>query len=696
MMIRGVGKFLCVAVAVAGLASLVACGGNGNGAVSPPPPPPNTSGPVVIFPGTVSVPLSGAVDFTAFLPGVSAPHFTWSVSGTGSGSINASSGVYTAPTSVPSPATATITATDTTTSKTGTATINITSAQGVAVSPAGIAVPAGTMQTFIATVGGVAVAPTWQVNGTPGGDAVHGQISAGGVYTAPLSPPPGGVTTITAVSGGNVGTSAVTVVFSGNSFSGGYAFSYGGSDSGGPLAVAGRFTANSAAGTLSGLEDYNSLKIKTPAQAQTITGTFLVNPDGSGSATVTDPAIGGSDTWHFALTASTQGGAAAHALLLRFDSAATGSGSMDQQNPVQLTLSAFVNNYAFELSGFDPSGKALQMVGKFRADGLGNIPVNFAVEDINDGGTSTQSAADLTLHGTFFLDPMFPGTGRGILQLINTSTQFPGTFNFTFYMVDGAHLKIVENDVNALLAGSCTSAPNTNGTFAASILKGNYPFVLGGGTSGDAPLVEGGIMAANGSGQMTGGVLDINNNGSAALAQMLTESGYTVDPNLGRIALQLALSSSNILNFAAYTTSSGSLEIIELDTDKSTSGAAFPQTNTGPFAGSFALNLAAVTSGSKTFAGENVLGAIQVNSSLDALSGTLDVNNAGSVTSGAPLGTSTSTIISAADANGRGTASLITSGTTFGIAYYVVNPATVLFIGTDNSRVAAGNAIAHF
>jgi hypothetical protein len=696
MMIRGVGNFLCVVVAVASLASLVACSSNGNGAVSPPPPPPNTSGPVVIFPGTVSVPLSGMVDFTAFLPGVPAAHFSWSVSGTGNGSINASSGVYTAPTSVPNPATATITATDTTTSKTGTATINITAAQGVAVSPAGIAVPAGTMQAFVASVGGVVVAPTWQVNGTPGGDAIHGLISASGVYTAPLSPPPGGVTTVTAVSGANVGTSAVTVVFSSSSFSGPYAFSYGGSDSGGPLAVAGRFTANSAAGTLNGLEDYNSLKIKTPAQAQTISGTFLVNPDGSGSATVTDPAIGGNDTWHFALTASTQGGASAHALLLRFDAAATGSGSMDQQNPAQLTLSAIVNNYAFELSGFDPGGKALQMVGKFRADGLGNIPVNFAVEDINDGGTNTEDLPDLTLHGTFFLDPMFPGTGRGILQLINTSAQFPGTFNFTFYMVDGARLKIVENDVNAFLAGSCFSAPNTNGTFANSLLKGNYPFVLGGGTSGGAPLAEGGIMAANGSGQVTGGVLDSNNNGSIALAQMLTASNYSVDPNLGRITLALALNSSTTLNFAAYSTSSGSLEIIELDADKSTSGVGFPQTSTGPFAGTFGLNLAGVTSGSKTFAGQNVLGTIQVNSSLNAISGAIDLNNAGSVTSGVPLETSNGTIITAADVNGRGTASLITSGTTFSVAYYVVNPATVLLLETDSSHVAVGNSIAQF
>lgn len=691
-MTRGVGSFLRVAVAVTGLAALAACGGN-NGTPIPPVPPPNAAGPVEIFPGTISVPLNGQVHYTAFLPGTPAAKFTWSVSGTGNGSIDANSGIYVAPTSVPNPATATITATATG-GQTGTATINITAAQGVAVSPAGIAVPAGGQQPFAATVGGALVTPTWQVNGTTGGDGAHGTITVNGVYTAPLSPPPGGSTTITAVSGANAGTATVTVVFSSTSLNGPYAFSYGGTDSGGPLAVAGRFTGNSTAGTLSGLEDYNSLKLKTPAQAQPISGTFVIYPDGSGSATVMDSAtIGGNETWQFALTPGPQGGASQHVLMLRFDSTATGSGTMDQQNPNQLTLSAIARNYAFGLGGFDPSAKPLQMVGKFKADGFGNIPLNFAVEDINDGGTNTLSAADTTLNGTYFLDPNFPGTGRGIMTLINTSTQFPGTLNFTFYMVDGTHLKLVENDLNAFLAGDCFSGPNTNGSFLPSILNGNYAFTLGGGTSAGSPFAEGGIFATTTSGSIPGGVLDSNSGGSPALAQMISASSYTVDPNFGRITLPLSVNSKT-LNFAAYTTTIGTLEIIGLNTDSSTSGEGFPQTSTGPVTGTFALNLSGVTSGSKTFAGQNVLGEVQVSSSLNTISGSLNVNNAGSVTSGAAL-ESTSTI-SAADANGRGTASLVTSAGTFGVVYYVVTPGTVLQLGSDGSRVNLGIEILQF
>src|SRR5271168_2593031 len=128
-MIRGLRRFLVAGTAVGCLASLLACGSGNNGATPPPTPPPNTSGPVEIFPGTVSAPLNGQVHFTAFLPGTPAAHFTWSVSGTANGAIDANTGIYVAPTLVPNPATATITATATGTSATGTATINITSAQ---------------------------------------------------------------------------------------------------------------------------------------------------------------------------------------------------------------------------------------------------------------------------------------------------------------------------------------------------------------------------------------------------------------------------------------------------------------------------------------------------------------------------------------------------------------------------------------
>ena len=66
----------------------------------------------------------------------------------------------------------------------------------VSVTPATATVLTGMTQTFAATVTGSAVTTvTWSVNGVAGGNSTVGMISAGGVYTAPMTvPTPAGVT----------------------------------------------------------------------------------------------------------------------------------------------------------------------------------------------------------------------------------------------------------------------------------------------------------------------------------------------------------------------------------------------------------------------------------------------------------------------------------------------------------------------
>ena len=395
-----IGRLVPAAVAAAGLLFMAACGGGTSTTTGPPTPPPSAAGPVTVYPGTVSVPVGGQAQFTAFLASAPTVAFTWSVS-SGGGTIDGSTGLYTAPTSIPSPATVTITATGS--SATGTAVVTIVSAPagGVAVSPAAVVVPAGGTFQFSATANGNPVTPTWQVAGTTLGDSIHGFIGANGAYTAPLTPPPGGSTTVTALSGGSSATATVVVVFSNASLNGQYAFSYSGEDSKGPLFVAGSFAANPSAGTITGIEDYNSTS-QTPAGPSTVTGTYSVNPDGSGTATLADAAAGGSETWDLVLVASTQGQTAPRALLTRFDTTATGNGEADLQNTTQFTLGSFNGNYAFSLSGTDGTGKPLQIAGMLYANGSNGIdPHKFRKDDINDEGTNTEAAPGLTLSGFF-------------------------------------------------------------------------------------------------------------------------------------------------------------------------------------------------------------------------------------------------------------------------------------------------------
>jgi hypothetical protein len=689
MMTRKRIELLSVAtIAAAALLALAACGG-GNSTTTSPPPPPSSSGPVTIFPATVSVPVSGKAQFSAFLASAPMATFTWSVSsGSGNGTIDGATGLYTAPMSIPSPASVTITATGS--GETGTATINIVAAPagGLAIDPAVVVVPAGQMFTFAATANGNAITPTWQVNGITGGDAADGIINGSGVYMAPFTPPSGGSVVVTAESGGNSATATVVVVFSNASLSGQYAFSYSGQDSKGPLLVAGSFTADSSAATISGIEDYNSTAA-APVQASPVSGTFSVNPDGTATATLTDAAAGGSETWNLTLVGSPQGQSSPRALLVRFDKTATGSGEADLQNSAKFGLSAFSGNYAFNLSGNDASGKPLQITGVLQADGFGTFPVNFAEEDINDAGTNTEGAADLSLHGTFSTSANLAANGRGTLTLTNTSTEIPGTYTFAFYIVDNTHLKVVETDpkATAQLSGDLFTAPNTDGSFSTSILNGGYAFTLGGtNVAGTGSYAMGGVLVMSGTGSISRGVFDVNLGGTVTSDTNVTGSSYTVDTSLGRISFSLT-NGSTTRDFAAYATSSGSIEIIELDTDVVANGTGYLQTSLGIPQGSFALNLTsnATTSG---FTEEDVIGQVAVPGGAAAPLGNIDINDRGTLTTGAPL-ENTSTIV-APDANGRGTTTIETHSANYSLAYYVVSNGSALAIEVDGQRVARG------
>lgn len=688
-----------VAAALASALTLTSCGGGGGGGATPPPTNGNTVLAVTVYPGSASVPVNGIVKFTAFLASAPTTTFTWAVSG--GGTINSSTGVYTAPASLPSPATVTVTATPAAnTSLSGRATINLAAAQGVLVSPAGLAVRAGTIETFTATVNGAAVAPEWEVNGVVGGDSVHGTIDGSGNYTSPLTPPPNGSAVITAVSGSHSGTALATVVFSENSLDGLYAFSYTGDDGSGFLAVAGSFAAHGSTGTISnGVEDGATLGSGPTTQIQ-FSGTFSVNPDGSASATLSGGAI-----WDFTLMANQQGGVAQQALLVRFDRTATGSGTINAQNPAFLTGSAFSGNYVFGVAGIDPNGNPLDIAGRFSADGVGVIPANSGEEDINFSGTNTMSASDKSLQGTFGLDSVFGASnGRGTVTLTSTDSAVLGnsstSFKYAFYIVDDTHLKVVEIDGNAFLEGDFYSAANAPAagsfTSATALPKGNYAFTIGG-SSANGAYAAGGVFVSSGS-SITGGVLDVNSGGvQIRQNSTLTGSSYSVDTNLGRIQLALSVTGGGTANFAAYgaayNTPNGPAELfemVEVDTNQVAIGIAYPQTGAGALAGDYALNLSGIASVKGGGAVEqDVIGQLAIAGGT-SVGGTLNINNFALTTTTANVPLTTGSTITGADSNGRGTLTMKTNiGAPFGLVYYI-SANGVLLLETDSTRVANG------
>jgi len=637
------------------LLPMVDCGGGGGGGGGFNP---STTISVTIFPGSTSVPVGSTINFTATVYNTNNNAVNWT----------ATNGATFAGSVMTAPGTAgmvTVTATSQADStKTATATVNVTSTTTVIVSPAAVAIPAKGQQHFTASSGGLAVA--WQLPAPPPG-VDFGTIDQSGNYTAPQVPPPGGVVVISASTGANAGFANVTILFSDASVKGQYAFSYAGQDAGGFLVVAGSLTFDGLGGILNGgVEDVNTA---AAIATNPITGgTYQVGPDGRTTASFNTSTA----TISFLFTIISP----QHALLVRFDTTATGSGTLDLQNKVDLSVNNIAGFYSFGISGINSVGTSEAIAGNLQADGNGNFPINKGVQDVNNGGTVTQ--ADVSLHGQILT---FDGSsGRGQLEFTSTTKN---TLAFVFYMVDHTHLKLVETDTFPVLAGDMFAAPSSVTLLS---LNGNNAFTVGGSVSRGA-YAAGGIFTSNGNGMITGGTLDLNANGSVHSATVASaNSTYTVNPLTSHRLLVNISDGNTTFIFGVYPNSDGSAVMIELDTSVAVaSGVAFQQTSAAPPVGNYAFNLsAAVGSGE-----EDVNGAIATTGNT-TVTGYLDANSSGSLFSNLLL--SGSTIVSPGPL-GRGTLNLQSaapSSATFPLAYYVVDDQTVLVIEIDGQRVATG------
>lgn len=683
-----------LAFCAAGLIWISGCGSGGSTPPPNPTPTPSSNG-LEIFPSTASVPVGAQVNFTGYVPSQPTASVTWAVSGSSGGSIT-SSGVYTAPASVPSPAQVAVTATSG--GFTATAVVTITAAQGVTVTPAAASIPAGSQATFTAMQNGAAATGvTWEVNGTAGGDGVHGTIDSNGTYTAPLSPPPGGSTVISAVVGGTSGTATATIVFSNATLDGNYAFSYSGDDGSGFLAIAGEFTATGA-GTVTGTEDFLDAK-SGPLTAQLLSGTYSIGPDGRGSVDLTSST---GELWQIAISSNQ------HALLINFNQGATGSGSIDQQTG---TTALTTGPYVFQLAGLDKNGFAIGVAGEFTSFGNGTLaPASGGnVMDVNDSGTVTSDDTSLT--------GQYSTTGLSF-QSTSFTTLTGGTASFAYFPVTSTHVHLIETDGKAFMTGDVYAAPAApaGGYNATLLAAGNYAFTMGGATGG--PYTAGGVFISNGgggtttaSGSITGGVFDNNDSGNRFQSDAAMQgTSYTVDQNTGRITSSTK-TAAGTFNWVAYVTAPvdpaqpNSVDVLMLESDKNATatGIAYLQSSTSQPSGSFDFNLTGVATGNPP-GEQDVLGQLVISTvssqsgSSGSASGTIDFNNfaTGQIVQGLNVQTSKSTIAST-DGNGRGTMKIVlANGSSFPLAYYVVNSGQVVFIETDKQRVALGIMLKQF
>jgi len=643
---------------------LIACGGgNSTGVVA-----------VTITPTTASLGASQTATFVATVTGSSNTAVTWSVNGVSGGNSTygtvSASGLYTSPASVITTSTETVTATSVAdTTKSASATVTLTpSTQSttsyVTVTPISAILPAGAQQGFVASVNSAPSNVTWSLacNSTVAGAC--GTITSGGVYTAPLSPPPGQTVNIIATTVDNSarpGNGTVTIQYSNASLAGRYAFGFSGENGSTPVAAAGSIVFDGAGNITGGNEDVANGGITTTA----ITGgTYHLGTDGRGTATVTT--AGGSISWQFVVASHSR-------ILATTSSSANGTlaGSLDLQDATQFSINAVSGGYALLLQSASASqiSSALAEAGSINADGSGTISAGLV--DVNvSGGSQTALAAT----GTYTA----PDTnGRGTLTITSTF----GTQTFTYYIVDGTALKLLEQ--SSVRANSGSAVKQAAGPFAATNITGNFATALYGvGTSGPSTL--GAQFNLDGKGGVTA-TIDSNINGNPQSNVKVTGTYTVTDATTGRTTITLN-GTGQTFTLVAYPAANQGLSIAEMDTTIA-AGSGYAQQsfvlNSASLAGTFASQLEGTSLG--TPPGFEVgTGFLALNGG-SAITGTLDLILSGTA---AP-----STAVSGSyllDQTGRITVSLTTPSSIFSTATltsYPIDPQHFLMMETDSNRV---------
>lgn len=637
---------------------------------------------VNIIEATASVEVGQQFQFHSSVSNTTNTACSWSVNDAAGGNATVgtitSGGLYTAPAAVPSPAQVTVKAvSQADATKSDTAAVTITAAPPFTVSPGTATVPAGGTQAFTTTAD-----VTWSLEGAAGNSAPLGSIGADGTFTAPLSPPLGGEVTIVATSKSATAvhaTAVAIITFSNASLQGHYAFFWRATDAGQMMFVAGCFTADGQ-GTISDgtMAMASQVRGAAPSWDVAFTGTYQVQADGRAALQLQT----GTETFPLRLALVSDGSAR----LMAFESGRTGAGELERQDPSSFAA-GLSGSYVLAYDGLGhvlgttaPSGQPVAAVIRFTtttsgtlSDIVGDININGVWQAGGLGGTSVS--------GTF--TPANLLTGRGSLTLDGVS----GAQQFLYYMLTADKAFLVSIDWGSMFPRMGVSGKllrQGSGPFGNSSLAGDL-VTLGSGYGAIAtptpdpyappwPAYSGGVITADGAGGFTGGTADNNINGT--VGQSLPVSGvYDIATN-GRGGL--TMSAGGTSHAAFYLLSNNTAYMVGLDSWGTGISLIVPQAAGRPFsAASLTGHYALALIGTLASTGTDVTGQILLNA-LGALAGAVDVNAAG-VTSGSLSVSGTYTMSS----TGRGTATISSSAGTWTMTMYLVDPATILLLGTS-------------
>jgi hypothetical protein len=451
-----------------------------------------------------------------------------------------------------------------------------------------------------------------------------------------------------------------STAFSNAILNGNYVVAFKGTNANGPFTLLAILQADGSGNIPAGHTFYNSSTLAIGNFP--IAGTYNVAGDGRTTFNLNVPTLDAITLGAITLDAvlvSPQ-----HGMVVRFDSTATASGSIDKQAALPFSAAAMTGTYVFNFQGTDSAGQPESSVGAFTVDDKANI--TGGIQDTNDNGVITAGAAVMAAPTSVF--DVVPDVGNGVFSY---TTSPEGLRDYALVAIDANHIKFASNESNKVQLGDLYRA--APGNFSGSLV-----FALQGvaGAGGPAFAAGGIINTDNAGGVLSSSVEDVNSGGAVSLNSPL--SG-TYSASGSRILLTL---NGGAIHLAAYP-SMGGFQVIETDSSAIASGVALQQT--GGFSDTTLNGNYGATLAGRSASGEFVALAQATADGNGHLTGMLNLNDNGSLHSDLALNGTY-----AMSSNGRATGRLVTSAGPLNVIYYVASKNQGLFIDVDGDHISQG------
>lgn len=360
------------------------------------------------------------------------------------------------------------------------------------------------------------------------------------------------------------------------------------------------------------------------------------------------------------------GGSVTITAVLQADSTKSGSITVT----IQFSNASVQGAYAFNVSG-TTGGSNVSAVGSFQANGGGTI--TSGSEDFNG---SAGTFANLAFTGSYSVG----ADGRGSAT-INSAL---GTTVYHFVIIASGQVQLIGFDPGDSINGF--ALPQDSNSLSLSALAGNWSFFLSG-SSGGTTIVDAGRFTLDSAGIITLGEEDQNSGGTVSPNATFTGTASTLSANgRGTASFTGTLGTSN---FAFYVGSSNTINFVETDSGAFLSGSAYKQQSASfdnsSLNGTYVFLLAGAD-GSGNAAAE--IGEITAGGNGLFTGGVFDENDNGTTALNQSITGGTYSV----SANGRGTASVISTTGTSTYAFYFVSPSLVVFVETDSFAETEGLA----